>query len=100
MRKVPCAGRPWRSFLVIERTELGRPLLGGHRSRFLEPPPDERPRGLVVEQKRALLADQERRGRDARQQVAGEYQLERLLRAHPLNSNGACADVVTYRGFM
>ena len=71
-----------RLFVVVEGAERGRPLLRGHRPGLLEAAPDKRAGSFVIEQQRSLLANEERRRGDARQQVAGENQLERLLVAH------------------
>ena len=71
-----------RLLVLVERTERARPLGRAQGAAFLEAPPDERPGRLVIEQQRPLLADQECRRGDARQQIPREDQFERFLDTH------------------
>src|SRR4051794_31571344 len=70
--------RDWAS-LIAERSHRVAPLFGRHATGFLERDAEQRARRLVVEDQGALLIDQKRRGGEARQEVAGQDELERLL---------------------
>ena len=65
------------------------PLLGLHPPGVLERAPEQRRGRLVVEDDRGVAVEQERRRRDAGQQVAGQDQLERLLRARVRHATSA-----------
>ena len=77
-----------RLAIVVEGPVGGDPFLGAHAPRVLERAPQQGARGLVVEDHRAVLVEQEGGRRDARQQIAGQDQLQgflgasRHLRAH------------------
>ena len=94
IRNTAWAGRPLRTAWVAGRSSSGDrlavvaegpvgggPLLGAHAPRVLERAPEQGAGGLVVEDQRAVLVDQERGRRDARQQVAGQDQLQGFLGA-------------------
>ena len=70
-----------RLAIVVEGPVGGDPFLGAHAPRVLERAPEQGARGLVVEDQRAVLVEQEGGRRDARQQVAGQDQLQGLLGA-------------------
>ena len=70
-----------RGAVPVERAERLGPLLGAHPARVLERAPEERRSRFVVEDYGGVGVEEKRGGGDARQQVAGEDQLERLLRS-------------------
>jgi hypothetical protein len=65
---------------VVERAERAQPFLRRYPIPSLERPAEQRLGGLVVEQDLAGAVDEEARRGQARQQVASEDQLERLVR--------------------
>ena len=74
--------------VVVERTEGVDPVLRRHRAGLLEPAAEQGAGRVVEEDDVAGQVHEERRGRQARQQVAGEDELERprrreRSRAHP-----------------
>src|SRR4051812_20998512 len=72
-RELPSAG--------LTRTKTAAPVVGRHLARILEAHPEQLPRGLVVEEKRAGLVDQESRSPEGRDQAPRLDQLDRPLRS-------------------
>src|SRR5204862_1146729 len=64
---------------VAQWPERSGPLLCGHLAALLERATEQRPGGLVVEEQAGIAVDENCRRRDARQQVAGEDELEGFL---------------------
>jgi hypothetical protein len=71
-----------RLALVVEGAEDRAPLFGADGAELLVAFAEQGAGRLVVEDEDAALVDEERRGRERRQQVAGEDQLEGPLLRH------------------
>src|SRR5215204_2001896 len=91
-----------RDAVVIEGPDRLAPLRGGRAPRLLERDPQHGPGRLVVEDQRTPLVDEKGRRRQARQKVASQDQLDRLLRhpsrslayARPRMRHGACGALI------
>ena len=65
-----------RLAIAADRSEPRPPLLGLHPARLFERDSEQRAGGLVVEQQQSAVVDEERGDGDAREEVAGQDQLE------------------------
>ena len=78
-----------RLAVVVERAVLAPPFLRGHRPGLLEAPSQQLPGRLVVEGDHPAVVHEQSGGREAREEVPREDQLQRPLSAlHPLNPIG------------